>query len=69
VGDTNRTAGALVGLIGPAGEVGLDKSVDDAVFAGCADVVDCPGQGRSAATRSIGSSVPSSSSNAFLDAA
>ena len=45
VRDADRAAGALVGLVRPAGDAGLGEGVDDAVLAGRADVVDGPGQG------------------------
>lgn len=71
-GYTDRASGVLVALVGPAIDAGLGESVDDAVLAGRTDVVDGPGQGRRGpqqAVRSIGSSVPSSWTNVFIDAA
>lgn len=97
-GDTNRSAGTLVALVGPAVDPSLVKNVDDAVLAGGANVVDRAGHcrrgpqelaeriredphvlpcsrcfpeqnGRSAALLSIDGNVPSSSTNAFIDAA
>src|SRR4051812_24302966 len=45
VRDADCAAGAAVALVGPARDVSLGEGVDDAVFAGCADVVDGSGQG------------------------
>ncbi len=44
--DADRAAGIPVALVGPALDARLGESVDDAVFAGRAGVVDGAGQGR-----------------------
>ncbi|GAA3091107.1 hypothetical protein GCM10017562_72800 [Streptomyces roseofulvus] len=40
----DRAAGTSVALVGPARDVGLGEGIDNAVFAGRADVVDGAGQ-------------------------
>ena len=45
VRDADRAVGATVALIGPAGDLCLGEGIDDAVFAGCSDVVYGSGQG------------------------
>jgi hypothetical protein len=42
----DRDVGAAVALVGPIGDVDLVENVDDAMVAGCSDVVEGSGQGR-----------------------
>lgn len=44
--DADRAPGTSVSLVGPARDAGLGQGVDDAVFAGRADVMDGAGQNR-----------------------
>ncbi|CAM5557189.1 hypothetical protein SHIRM173S_06262 [Streptomyces hirsutus] len=43
-GNADRAAGTLVSLTRPAGDAGLGENVDDAVLAGCPDVLDRTGR-------------------------